>query len=247
MIERNQQGRRLLAVLAVGTGLLAGCTGPDADDGETSPPPTNQLPTSPPASSWSTPTALEPVEFRYAAPEQPCPRASALRLPSAEAYPYESIDPLLDEQPGSILSICEYNLAGLTDDERQMVLNDHVWIFAQVSLRPSRTDLFLRELDDLPLESDDLGDWDRAASVYSDDRGVVWQGCGNGIPCADGEEPTVQTRAMHTDVRGRVGNIQFIVGVTYTAVNLPADVELRNLAIFRDLVLADVARREQME
>lgn len=60
------------------------------------------------------------------------------------------------------------------------------------------------------------------------------------------EEP-VQIAAHQNWFIGSVGNLTFDVAVTYLGERLPPDVEQRNLAIFRDFVLAVIESKELVE
>jgi hypothetical protein len=243
MIEWRPRRRRWVAVMAAGALLVAGCTGGRTpDDGAAATPetPGSREPPSPT-------TTAQTIEFEYRPPEEPCLPPSGVQLPSAERYPYEVTATPLYEGYSSIMQTCTYNLADMSDVELDMFLDDHVGIFTRIRLFRSSTHSDVVVLDELPLASADLADWELAAFISSVDPHVEWEGCAPATPCVDGEEPTVRSHEATTFINGRVGNLLFEVQIDYTAEALPADVERRNLAIFRDLVLADVARRERAE
>jgi hypothetical protein len=128
-----------------------------------------------------------------------------------------------------------------------MVLADHVVITSETRLFRTWEDAQWRDsYAVLPLESDNLDDW-RIAIRHSRDKGVWWEGCGPDQPCADGEEPTVRTRAWQTQFDGYAGNLEFWVYITYVAERLPADAEARTVEIFRSLVLATVESYERVD
>jgi hypothetical protein len=235
------------AVVAAGV-VLSGCTGQRT--AEAPPTPTSTTPASlaPP----ETPETPEPVriEFEFRRPDPLCPSVAALEaLPLVDQYPYALVDPFLSdartERFGYFDVYCDYQRAEIGDGD-DMILEDHARIGANFALYPRWEDSAHADFyPALPVQSADLDDW-QAAATFRRERDW-WEGCGEGTLCAEGEEPTVQTLAWQRDFLGHVGNLEFDVTVTYIAQRLPADVELRTVEIFRDLVLATMESYERVD
>jgi hypothetical protein len=232
------------AAIAAGAVVLAGCTGQRAaETPPTTPPVTSPTPAEPdtPEPSGSSPDPVQ-IEFEFQRPDPICPPVSALQaLPMASQRSYLLVDPYLNETAierfGRFAVICSYERAEVGGDGEDRILEDHARIGAQVRLYPQWEDSPFADLyRPLPVQSAALDDWRTAVGISEED--VRWEGCGEGMPCAEGEEPTVRTLVLHVDFTGHVGNLEFDVTVSYIAQRLPADVELRAVEIFRDFVLA---------
>jgi hypothetical protein len=131
----------------------------------------------------------------------------------------------------------------LLHGERDVLLEDHVLVNATITVFRERSDSRWADVyPDLPVGSDDLDDW-AVAVLYQRDLDNWLEGCEPDLVCAEGEEPTVSTDAWQTTFNGFVGNLEFYVTVTYVAERLPTNAQALNVAVFRELVLAEVDRR----
>jgi hypothetical protein len=241
-------------VLALVTGLvvvLSGCSGTRE---------TQDPPTATPTTGATTPATERPsptgspatVQLAFQPPDPICPPASALEIaPPAGDQRHRLIDPYLSdtnvEQFNHYLVLCDYMPADAGGPGEDMVFADHVVITSETRLYRTWEDAEWRAFYPLlPLESDNLDDW-RGAIGLSWDKGVWGEACGPNQPCADGEEPTVQTRAWQTQFEGYAGNLEFYVHITYVAERVPADAETRTVEIFRSLVLATMDSYERVD
>jgi hypothetical protein len=231
---------------------MGGCTGGEPLE-ERSPSITSAPPASPPTTPTPTATPLESLEFALQEPDPVCPAVSALdTLPLVDEHRYVLVDPLLVDHiddDGFYRTFCGYERAELGDGD-DMIIEDHASITAQIQLYrswESSPNSQLRSWPALPVASDNLDDWERTATTRDDQR-VQWEGCGGDTPCEEDEEPTLRTYVSRWAFRGHVGNLDFDeVRVQYVAQEIPADVESRVLAIFRDLVLAVLDTYERVD
>src|SRR5690606_22179660 len=185
------------------------------------------------------------IEFEFREPDEVCVPVSEL----AEVAPIGEREYALDEdlftyRGDRIVSSCLYEPAQLVaggDDE--ILLEDHVIVDAHITLFLERSaSPWAGVYPDVPVASDDLEDWAVAIGHHRDVE--RWrEGCLPDGMCAEGQRPTVYTKAWETVFEGFVGNLEFYVAVVYVSRNLPDDVVMGNLEIFRELVLAEVDRR----
>jgi len=234
--------------------VLVGCTPGGVSVVQTEPPTPSPSPS--PSSSQlvpipSTAPPVEPVEieFEFQVPDEVCVPVSELAevAPTGE-WAYALDDELLTHMDDRIVSSCLYGPADvLGRGEDGILLEDHVVLDATIRVFRDRTDSpWAAVYSDLPVASGDLDDW-AVAIVYHRDLEGWREGCLPDGPCAEGERPTVRTDAWQTRFAGFVGNMEFYVMVSYVSRNLPDDVVMRNLGIFRELVLAEVDRRAKRE
>lgn len=241
---------RGIALVALGALVVAGCTGGEGpQEPPSAGPATTAVPVSP-ATATPKGSPVEPIEFNFRAPEPPCPPVSALEtLPLSDARSYESFEPSRFEHDDSFYMICSYNRVGARGDE-DMLAEEHASVSANVTLYRRWEDSPNSGLEywpELPVGSDDLDEWERAAWT-SDDRRVRWEGCGPNTPCEEGEEPIFRTHASRWAFTGHVGNLDFDeVTVQYIGAQIPADVESKVVAIFRDFVLAVIETYERVD
>lgn len=241
---------RRFSAAAIAVGLLgSGCTsGGDGDAGPTpvvTTPPTSVAPPSLSPSPSPSPVEATDIEFVYEPPDSPCLPASDLTfLPAARDRTYELINSYVHalEVSGGLREGCQYELAEIGDGD-DMVLDDHVQFTLHVTVFQDRPAWF-RDFQALPVESDDLGVWPLGVSRPIS---VVWEGCGPGVACAEGEKPTVRTHVRQASFEGHIGNLEINARINYIAEGLPADVAERTAAIYRDLVLAVVDSKERVE
>jgi hypothetical protein len=242
--ERRRRVESFLGVLsaAVIPLLFAGCTGGRAPE---SPPPTT-APSVAPETTMPEATAptetLVPIEFAFERPDVPCPPPSQLDNLSLSDEHIYALEPRLIDQSERFYrfkAFCRYTHADIGDGE-DMVVEEHAAVVSEIALYREWGDSpFAGQYPELPVGSHDLHDWEVAVWA-EDDRGVWWEGCGPETPCEAGEPPTVRTRARQLRFEGHVGNLEFDAAVIYIGERLPADVEARVVAIFRDLVLASI-------
>jgi hypothetical protein len=192
---------------------------------------------------------VEPVvvEFAYQAPEEVCAPAAVLEdLPQTGSQRY-ALDTSLSTDDRWIRSYCTYQPPELLHGDRDMLLEDHVLVGATITVFQERSDSSWASVyPDLPVGSEDLDDW-AVAILYWRDLDDWRQGCEPDLVCAEGEESTVSTDAWQTVFNGFVGNLEFYVRVTYAAERLPTNAQALNVAVFRELVLAEVDRRAKRE
>ena len=189
------------------------------------------------------------IEFEFREPDEVCVPVSEL----AEVAPIGEREYALDEdlftyRGDRIVSSCLYIPAELADaDDDAIAFEDHVIVDARITVFSDRSDSsWAAVYPDIPVASGDLDDWVVASAYHSDIEG--WrEGCLPDGRCAEGERPTVRTDAWQTRFAGFVGNMEFYVMVSYVSRNLPDDVAVRNLEIFRKLVLAEVDRRAKRD
>jgi hypothetical protein len=239
----------IAAIAAAGALLAPGCTSGEGG-GPTAPsepaPAAASASSAPPPPSPS-PSGREAITFVHQRPDPPClPAPDLTFLPSAGEHRYESLEPaLFEEERGGFREHCSYKLAEIGDGE-DMVRDDHVYVSLNMALfRQWRDSSWYGVYPEIPVGSDDLRDW--SFGIPRPGRNVVWEGCGPATPCAGGEEPTVRTYSSQTGFYGHVGNLEIYARITYIAEHLPADVQDRITAIFRELVLAIVDSKERVE
>ncbi|HEY8472762.1 MAG TPA: hypothetical protein VIL37_09030 [Natronosporangium sp.] len=239
---------RSIAGATIGALFFGGCTaGRESEAQPPSPPAITATPAAPTASQRATVPPLEPIEFTFQAPDEPCPPVSSLEtLPVPDGHRYESFEPFVTDDDGYFSMICSYNIVGARG-ANDTIIEDHASVSAQIQLYRSWEESPTSRLSfwpEFPLWSEDLADWARA-SVGDGDRYVRWEGCGEDTPCEGSEEPTVRTYASRWDFRGHVGNLDFNdVTVQFIGEQIPPDVELIVTEILRDFVLAVVDHYE---
>jgi len=233
--------------------VLGGCaSGGVPVEGIQSPSPSLSSPQVAPVPSMAPPVeTVEPVgfEFEFEAPAETCVPVSVVEEmvpPGERAYALD--DDLFTYMEDRIVSSCLYAPAEILDaGEEAILLEDHVIVSGRITVFRDRSDSpWAGTYPDIPVTSDDLNDWAVAVIFQRDVEG--WrEGCLPDGPCAEGERPTVRTDAWETVFVGFVGNLEFYVPVVYVSRDLPDDVAVRNVEIFREFVLAEVDRRAKRE
>ena len=189
------------------------------------------------------------IEFEFEVPDEVCVPVSDLdgAAPIGERE-YAVDEDLFTYMEGRIVSACLYGPPELVvAGEEEMILEDHVIVDSRVTVFQERSDSpWVAVYRDIPVVSGDLEDWAVAIGHHRDVE--RWrEGCLPDGMCAEGQRPMVHTKAWETVFEGFVGNLEFYVAVVYVSRNIPDDVVMRNLEIFRELVLAEVDRRAKRE
>lgn len=238
---RSPRPVRAAAVVATSSLLmLSGCTSPPGEPADPASSPAPQAPSPTPTAA-----APSPVEFVYAVPEEPCPPVSSLdTLPLSDEHPYALVNAGAVDQGNHILHVCTYARADQEDPD-DVIFEDSAVLGGMIRLYQDIADAWPSTDYELPVGSTDLSDWLPATGYH--DEFVWYEGCGPDTPCADGEPPTVRVLGWRSELHGRVGNLEFELHATYRSTDLPADVEMRNAAMLRDLVLAALEGRERVE
>ncbi|HEY8473652.1 MAG TPA: hypothetical protein VIL37_13585 [Natronosporangium sp.] len=238
---RSPRPVRVAAVVATSALLvMVGCTSPEEPPDPAASPETQ----APSPTESPTPTAAPtPIEFVYAMPEEPCPPVSSLdTFPMVDEHPYALVNAGAWDRGDHILHVCTYVRADQEDPD-DVIFEDSAVLGGTIRLYRDIADAWPSTDYELPIESADLNDWLPATGYHEE---FVWyEGCGPDTTCDDGELPTVL--AWQSELRGRVGNLEFRLRATYRSTDLPADVEMRNAAMLRDLVLAALEGRERVE